>query len=261
MKNERNTVAPRFSAASATYDLAAVVQPAVAGKLCEMLAGNGSPDTILEIGCGTGILTEKLACLFPRALISAVDVSEKMVFLSQRRLGGNSRVRWTVADMRRLRETEYYNLIASSSALHWIDPFGAGLKKLSRLTSEGGRLVFGLMVEGTLKELRDARLRVAPHKPPRGKLPSVHEVRVALREAGLKIRAERDDIVRPGYPCASALLRSLHDQGVTGGGVSWSAAPLNRDELRRLAVDYDASYGSGGGVFATYRIAYFFAEK
>ncbi len=258
---EDKTIALRFSASSGTYDQAAMVQPLVAEKIMEMLERSNPPGSILEIGCGTGMLTRQLAARFPDAQIDAVDISYKMIECARLRCVANGRIRWHVSDLRHFSPGGDYPLITSCSALHWIPPVSRIMKKISRLLAADGRLVFSLMSEGTLEELRQSRLRVAPGKPPIGKLPSVTEVSEALERAGLRILENTKERIVLSHPSATALLKSLHDQGVTGGSVSLAVAPLNRTELRKLIEDYDSSYRDHNGVYATYRAACFVAEK
>ena len=40
---------------------------------------------ILELGCGTGYVTEQLSKLFPKAHITAVDFAESMIAIAQTR--------------------------------------------------------------------------------------------------------------------------------------------------------------------------------
>ncbi len=261
MKTDK-TIALRFSASSETYDRAARAQPLVADRIMGMIGSADCPERILDAGCGTGLLTEKLAARFPAAVIDAVDVSERMIAHARQRFAGNNRVRFTACDARSFAGGGVYQLVASCSALHWMKPIGEAVKKLSSLLQAGGRMVFGLMVDGTLQELRSARLRAAPGKPPIGKLPSVAEVRDALHAAKLVIAGCEEERIELHYPSAAALLKSLHEQGVTGGSVSIAAAPLNRAELCRLMADYDSSYRADGkGVRATYHAACFSAVK
>ena len=259
--DEHRQLALRFSAASGTYDRAARAQPLVVERVCEMLACADSADSILEIGCGTGMLTERLVERFPAARINALDVSGRMIARARRKLVGKGNIRWHVCDVWNMPSLPSHSLVVSCSALHWLNPLDTVFGKLAELIVEGGSLVFGLMVEGTLAELRAARLRAAPGKPPLGSLPSAAAVKTALREASLDILDQREERIVLNYSSAAELLQSLHDQGVTGGRVSSGAAPLCRSELRRLAADYDASFRNDGGVQATYRVAYFSAKK
>lgn len=40
---------------------------------------------ILELGCGTGYVTEKLSNLFPKAHITAIDFAESMIAVAKTR--------------------------------------------------------------------------------------------------------------------------------------------------------------------------------
>ena len=45
------------------------------------------PDRILELGCGTGALTERLARRFPAAQIHAIDAAQEMIEIALERMG------------------------------------------------------------------------------------------------------------------------------------------------------------------------------
>ena len=221
-------VAARFSAASATYHQAATVQQAVAESLSRWLPNLLPPACVLEIGCGTGLLTGLVRCRYPGLWIDVVDVSARMIAAARTRMGFDNHVRWRVADVCSMPMTRLYPLIVSSSSLHWISPLEDGLTRMAALLAPGGQAIFSLMIRGTLGELRKCRLRVAPRKPPAGNLPTRRQVRQALQYAGLTIIEEKKEIRRVEYPSVEALLRHIHDQGLTGGMVSTSPVPLNR---------------------------------
>jgi len=261
IKDEHKTIAARFSAAASTYHTSATVQRAVAKRLSAMLAGDETFDRILEIGCGTGLLTARLCRLFPRARIDALDMAGGMVTLCRARLTGAAGLHCHVADLNTFRRGASYPLIVSSSALHWMYPMAGVMETLAGMLTGQGRLVFALMVRGTLAELQAARQRVAPHKPPARQLPTMQTVRAALAHAGLHIETEQEESRRQVYASAGDLLRRLHDQGLTGGPFARSGRLLNRADLRRLALDYDRRYREGDGVYASYQVAYFRARK
>lgn len=263
MKAWNNTlaVAARFSAAAGTYHQAAAVQRTVAESLERWLPELPPAAAILEIGCGTGVLTAILRRRYPGAWIDLVDISARMMAQVRTRLGFDHRVRCRVADVRQLPAKPRYPLIVSSSSLHWIQPLEEGLNKVAALLEPGGQAVFSLMTHGTLGELRQCRLRVAPDKPPAGSLPTLRQVRQGLRQAGLKVVEQRKEIQRIKYSSAAAFLRQIHDQGLTGGNVSSANLPLNRRELKKIIMDYQAAYPAGAGVLASYHVAYFLARK
>jgi len=261
MTGDRRTcpVAARFSAAAGSYD-ESYVQRTVAQRLMAVVGERESPSTILEVGCGTGILTRLLCERFPTAEIQAIDVAEAMIARAREQSMENPRVTCSVSDIRTFASERAFSLIVSSSALHWAVPLPATLRKLARLLEVRGSLAAALMVHGTLDELHAARLRVAPDKPAHFELPRAAEVLDAVRTAGLEILDEGVEALRTQYDSADAFLRKLHAQGVTGR-MAASAPLLNRTELRRLVEAYGQNYATAdGGVFATYRVLYFKAR-
>jgi malonyl-CoA O-methyltransferase len=254
------SVEHRFSLAARTYDRWCVVQASVARSLMAYLEGVPPPERILEIGCGTGILTELLCARFPEARVTAIDRSPGMIERARGTRALEGRVTWHVADVLDLGHGAY-PLVASSSALHWVTPLDRAFAKVRGFLERGGYFVGALMLRETLAELHAARERVAPAKAVRARLPAESEVVRAIAAAGLTLEAHRTEVLRTHHESAWALLRSLHEAGVTGGDVSSAGARLTRGELAALAADYDRNYGAAGGVVASHEVLYARAVK
>jgi malonyl-CoA O-methyltransferase len=92
--NHTAAIAARFSASAETYDRSACVQKAVSERVSEMVARLPEPRQVLEVGCGTGLLTERLLDVLPKAGIHALDVSEGMIKQARSRLKNAGRVTW-----------------------------------------------------------------------------------------------------------------------------------------------------------------------
>ena len=90
----QRTVGKRFDAAAATYDKHSAIQWSVARRLLWEIEKGPAPKRILEIGCGTGLLTEQLRERFPAAEVHALDISAAMVARARERWRGAARVRW-----------------------------------------------------------------------------------------------------------------------------------------------------------------------
>ncbi len=93
---------------------------------------------VLEVGCGTGLLTEQLA---NRGLhVRALDVGEDMIRVARRRLAGRDTVDFEVV---RFEEAEVagggYAAVFSASAWHWLEPAVSWRRAAAALTP-GGRL-------------------------------------------------------------------------------------------------------------------------
>lgn len=78
--NFKNITIENFSKNSQTYDVYAITQSKISIELLNLLPNNNEQNfTILEIGCGTGILTQILSKKYPNSKIIATDISKKML--------------------------------------------------------------------------------------------------------------------------------------------------------------------------------------
>jgi SAM-dependent methyltransferase len=100
--------------------------------------GLGADSPVVEVGCGTGKLTEALVA---RGLhVDAVDPGPRMIDVARRRVGGSALVRFHVG---RFEEVDLphgsFDAVFSATAFHWIDP-SVGWRKAAELLRPGGLL-------------------------------------------------------------------------------------------------------------------------
>ncbi len=226
----------------------------MADRLATLLPADAGKEPILEIGCGTGIMTRRLLKAYPEAEVHALDFSGHMLAQAAAESPYGD-VDWIEADIREYRPSGSYSLIVSSSSLHWIEPLDETCAALTALAELGCTFVASIMLYGTLSELHKARARVAPDKIPWGRLPELDELTAILKSLGWQIEDAQEERFNEQHRDAAAFLRSLHDRGVTGGSVSRADTPLTRGELRQLIEFYDANYHHpAGGVQAGYHV-------
>lgn len=100
-------------------------------------AGLGPGAAVLEVGCGTGQLTERLAGHGFR--LTAIDIGPSMVAAARQRLAGAD-VSFHATSFEDLAAADAsFDLVISSAAFHWIDP-AVGFSKSARLLRPGGWL-------------------------------------------------------------------------------------------------------------------------
>lgn len=260
MSVETRSIASRFSAAAGGYTAAADIQLLAAQGVADSLASLPAPARVLDLGCGTGILTRLVAQRYAAAAVCGVDISPAMIRRAREETGPSKRIQWQVADGAAFADSRGFDLVVSSASFHWMGPLPRLFGNMARLLRNGGHLVFSMMLDGTLGELHRLRREVAPGKAPVARLPSGDAALASLRASGFRVESHREDTVRAVYPSARDLLRRLHEQGVTGGPVSGGRGVLSAGELSLLEKRYGREFAEPGGVYATFAILYVVAR-
>jgi trans-aconitate 2-methyltransferase len=111
--------APREWDAGSYHDLAQPHQEWGAQILDRLPLASG--ETVLDLGCGTGRVTEQLlARLGPEGRVIGVDGSGRMVEEAARRLGGDPRASFVRQDLLELAIDPPADVAVSSATFHWI---------------------------------------------------------------------------------------------------------------------------------------------
>jgi trans-aconitate 2-methyltransferase len=101
-----------------TYDRSSEPQQAWGSEVLARLEGIAHDATVLDVGCGTGRVTEALLRLVPEGRVLAFDASADMVALARTRLGDRAEV-WC-QDALDLDLDQPVDAILSTAALHWV---------------------------------------------------------------------------------------------------------------------------------------------
>jgi trans-aconitate 2-methyltransferase len=131
-----------------TYDRTSEPQQAWASDVLARLEGVAQDATLLDVGCGTGRVTEALLALVPRGRVLAIDASADMVALARTRLGGRAEV-WR-EDALDLDLDEPVDAIVSTAALHWVPDHDRLWARLARALRPGGALEIQCGGEGNI---------------------------------------------------------------------------------------------------------------
>jgi SAM-dependent methyltransferase len=92
----------------------------------------------LDVGCGTGALTETILAHASPAHVDGVDPSEGYLALARRQVP-DPRARFDVGDARRLSvEGGRYDAVVSALVLNFIPDVALGLSEMTRVTRPGG---------------------------------------------------------------------------------------------------------------------------
>jgi ubiquinone/menaquinone biosynthesis C-methylase UbiE len=135
-------------------------------QACQV-AGIGSGDRVLEVGCGTGQLTRSLVA---RGLhVTALEPGKSLIALAKQNLEGAGAVEFVNAQFEdAVLPREHFQAVFCASAFHWVDP-EVSWQKAADVLVPGGTFAlvqyFGLeepRSEGDQEALLAAMRKVAP---------------------------------------------------------------------------------------------------
>jgi ubiquinone/menaquinone biosynthesis C-methylase UbiE len=125
-----------FDSVAELYEASRLGYPSDIVEFTVATAAVGATGEVLEVGCGTGQLTESLAGYGFRR--TAIDIGSSMVAAARRRLDGSA-LAFQVSSFEDFAADASFDLIISGTAFHWVDP-EVRFRKPARLLRPGGWL-------------------------------------------------------------------------------------------------------------------------
>ena len=144
---EGQLVRKGFNRCATSYDNAAVLSKVVAEHLLDRLSFiKLNPETILDLGAGTGVLTRQLKARYPSANVIAVDVAEKALALNSNGV---------CSDVVKLPfKNNSVALCCLNLVLPWVTDRVAVFQEVKRVLKPQGLLMFSTLGPDTLCELK-----------------------------------------------------------------------------------------------------------
>lgn len=101
-----------------------------------------APRRVLEVACGTGILTRSLRrALPPDTQLVATDLNEPMIAVARQTVGAAENLEWAQADMTRLGFSEnWFDVVVCQFGLMFVPDKALALRELGRVLEPGGQL-------------------------------------------------------------------------------------------------------------------------
>ncbi len=111
--------------------------------------------TILDLGAGTGLVTALIFNVFPKAVVSLLDVSEKMLAKAKQRFAGKDNVQFYIMDYNISLLPEKYNLIVSAMSIHHLEHSDKKrlFKKIYEALSPGGHFIHAELAKGATENI------------------------------------------------------------------------------------------------------------
>jgi malonyl-CoA O-methyltransferase len=252
---DRSAIRDNFGKASASYDESAVLQARVREQLIERLDWIAfEPDTVLDLGCGTGHAARALAARWPKARVIAVDFAPGMLREAARH-DESARCERLCADALKLPLPDAsVDLLYSNLMLPWCDDLDAAFAEIARVLRPRGLLTFTTLGPDTLIELHEAWHEAddCTHVIP---FTDMHDIGDGLVRAGLVEPVL--DVVRYTltYPDVYSLMRDLKAIGARNATTGRPRGLTGRQTMRTVEQTYER-HRHEGKLPASYEVVF-----
>jgi tRNA (cmo5U34)-methyltransferase len=88
------------------------------GIAVDMLQTEKAEPTVIDLGAGTGLLSQFILLKYPNAKITLVDVSDKMLEMAHVRFSDNKNISYVVSDYANYKFPDKYDFIVSALSIH-----------------------------------------------------------------------------------------------------------------------------------------------
>jgi malonyl-CoA O-methyltransferase len=212
-----------------------------------------SAPRVLEIGCGTGFLTQILYGMYVGADWTVTDISAEMLASCKRMLGKVTNIRFQEMDGECPMVDRGFDLICANMTFQWFEDLPGSIANLVDLLNPGGVLAYTTLCHGSLLEWQEAHLRCGlipgtPRYPIESTLESYWPTKSGEGAVGLVS-------IKQTYPDAFAFVNAIKEIGAKTPAAGH--CPVQPGSMRRVLRDLDQQEN----VTMTYQLAYATYQK
>lgn len=257
----KQQVCRHFGKMSSTYNEYAIVQKKMAESLAQLAAKTGaSPRRILEIGCGTGFFTQKLAELYPESQIIATDISPDMLHTAKINLTNFTNITYQLEDGENLQLSGQFDLIISNAAFQWFHDYQQAFQQFYNRLQPGGYLLYATFGSDTFSELH--RSFEAAHHSLDIQDPHHHGPTFISRPALAEISHQlgfvsqhHEGFFKEYFPTVKDFLISVKKIGANNASHGQNIK-VNRKLIFAMMSYYEQHFTNNEQIYATYHAIY-----
>lgn len=246
-----------FERAAHTYDANAVLQREIGERLLERLDFiKMQPETVLDLGCGTGMISEHLLKRYKKARVIGVDLALNMVQKTRQRGGWFRKPQGVCADAHHLPfQPQCADMLLSNLMLQWCNDLPAVFGEFVQVLKPNGLLMFATFGPDTLKELRASWGRVDGFTHA-SQFVDMHDVGDALLQAGFRDPVVDMETITLTYTEVRGLLRDLKGIGANNATSGRNHGLTGKARLQAFLQAYEYFRQENGLYPATYEVVY-----
>lgn len=250
MKDRIHLIRQKFQKNMEYYDAHAIVQKKAASRLHQIITQHycETPNSILEIGCGTGLLTKKIIHSYQTQHYYLNDINEQISDALKETIRKQSHT-FLIGDAQKLVFPSGMDLILSSSTIQWFEDTPEFFRKIEKNLSAQGCFFFSSFGNDNLREIRSLTSKGLDYIS--------HNNLKSLLNQHFEILHSSEETVTLTFQSPVEILRHLKLTGVTGPFSSiWTKATL-----AQFCQQYTSDFCRNGVFPLTYHPLYFGLRK
>ena len=249
MSKIRNT----FNSASSNYNDNAFLQNEIANRLAEKLKVISiKPQTIIDLGSGTGFLSEKTAKIFPNSNLVCVDFAQQSLLENSQ----NSKVCANAYELPFASNS--VDFIVSNLMMQWCPDLTTLFNECFRILKPQGLFLFTTFGPDTLKELKRS-WSVVDSSAHVNNFIDMHDIGDQMLQSGFQSPIMEMEKLTLTYEKVVDLMQDLKAIGAQNV-TNRSKALTGKTKFKKMIEMYE-SYRSDGKLPATYEVIYGHAWK
>ncbi|MBP7552806.1 MAG: malonyl-ACP O-methyltransferase BioC [Spirochaetes bacterium] len=257
----KGLIRDNFNKHTINYDEEAKIQRDIASYLITFL-----PDRIyknlLEIGVGTGFLTEELLKKKDFSDFTANDVSVNMIETHKNKFAGK-KINYLAGNFEETPIDKKYELIAGSAVFQWFTNLNLEFNRINKLLFTNGDLLFSIFTEGTFYELDESFRKsyeelTLPYRKHILNFYNINDIKGFLKNNGFDVIKITEKNIVINFDNPLIFLHSIRDIGAA----SFDKEKVSTTIMRKMMKNYKTLFaGESGTIPATYNVLYCLARK
>jgi len=255
-----------FDHAANSYDEAAVLQREVSRRMLERLDFiKLKPEAILDVGAGTGFVSQGLSERYGQASIIELDMSINMLLQSRSKVAWYQRLfkrKMSVCgDAEQLPVADNsVDMLFSGLTIQWCNDLQKTFSEFIRVLKPGGLLMFTTFGPDTLKELRQSWAKVdqGPHVSPFADMHDLGDMLLQVQMAEPVMDVEQFTLTYDGVP---SLVNDLRAIGATNAMQERARTTVSKKDYKAMQDAYEEWRDENNKLPASYEVIYGHAWK